>query len=95
MNEILDTRVYVTISSLMKVREKALKPFFPANRSLKSILLGRFGSKTKGRGLMFEEIRPYHIGDDVRNMDWKVTSRLRAPHIRTYLEEKTVLYIYL
>ena len=37
---------------------------------------------------MFEEIRPYHIGDDVRNMDWKVTSRLRAPHIRTYLEEK-------
>jgi uncharacterized protein (DUF58 family) len=50
----------------------------------------------RGRGLNFEEIRDYRAGDDVRSMDWKVTARLRKPHIRVFNEERdrqTVLVI--
>lgn len=36
----------------------------------------------------FEELRQYQSGDDIRNMDWKVTARTRSPHVRVYTEEK-------
>ena len=36
----------------------------------------------------FEEIRHYLPGDDIRNMDWKVTARTRKPHVRVYTEER-------
>jgi uncharacterized protein (DUF58 family) len=42
----------------------------------------------RGRGLNFEEIRDYLPGDDIRNLDWKVTLRLGKPHVRTYTEER-------
>ena len=84
----LDSRVYVSMRSLIDIPNSIVKTHFPVARSLKNILLGRFKSKVKGQGLMFEEIRPYHIGDNVRHIDWKVSSRLKSPHVRTYLEEK-------
>ena len=84
----IDPRVYVDLESLLKIPSSMVKTYFPVARSLQSILLGRFKSKIKGQGLMFEEIRPYHIGDNVRHIDWKISSKLRAPHVRTYLEEK-------
>ncbi|MCP4933711.1 MAG: DUF58 domain-containing protein, partial [bacterium] len=42
----------------------------------------------RGRGLNFEEIRHYLPGDDIRNIDWKVTARMRKPHSRVYTEER-------
>ena len=36
----------------------------------------------------FEEIRKYLPGDDVRNIDWKVTARIRKPHVRVFTEER-------
>ena len=53
-----------------------------------SILAGRHASRLRGRGLNFEEIRRYLPGDDTRNMDWKVTARMRKPHVRVYTEER-------
>ncbi|MCK5685916.1 DUF58 domain-containing protein, partial [bacterium] len=34
------------------------------------------------------ELRLYRPGDDIRTMDWKVTNRLKKPHVRTYSEER-------
>ena len=67
-----------------KVRDFSLKPTQPVT----SILSGRYGSRLRGRGLNFEELRRYLTGDDVRNIDWKVTARTRTPHVRVYSEEK-------
>jgi len=53
-----------------------------------SALAGKHVSRLRGRGLNFEEIRAYVPGDDVRAMDWRVTARLRKPHIRVYNEER-------
>jgi uncharacterized protein (DUF58 family) len=35
------------------------------------VLAGQYNTTFKGRGIEFEEVRPYQIGDDVRAIDWK------------------------
>jgi uncharacterized protein (DUF58 family) len=42
----------------------------------------------RGRGLEFEEVRLYTPGDDVRNIDWRVTARRGRPHTKLYREER-------
>ncbi|SFU02238.1 Protein of unknown function DUF58 [Algoriphagus locisalis] len=57
-------------------------------QKVKSILGGRHESKLRGRGLDFEEVRQYVKGDDIRNIDWKVTARTKQTHTRVFSEEK-------
>lgn len=45
-------------------------------------------SSFKGRGIEFEEVRPYQFGDDVRDIDWRVTARKNQPFTKLYMEEK-------
>ena len=49
---------------------------------------GDWPSAILGRGLDFEESRPYGPGDDVRDMDWRTTARLGHPYVKTYHEER-------
>lgn len=42
----------------------------------------------RGRGLEFQEVRPYVEGDDPRSIDWRVTARRGRPHTRLYREER-------
>lgn len=51
-------------------------------------LAGQYHSAFKGRGMEFEEVRPYQIGDDVRSIDWNVSARLGEPHIKLFREER-------
>ena len=53
-----------------------------------SNLAGNARSAFKGRGIEFEEIRPYQFGDDVRDIDWRVTARKNQPFTKLYMEEK-------
>src|SRR5690606_25655237 len=55
---------------------------------VQSLLAGRHASRLRGRGLNFDEIRHYLPGDDIRQIDWKVTARTREPHSRIYTEER-------
>jgi len=52
------------------------------------IFAGEYHSAFKGRGMAFSEVREYQYGDDVRNMDWNVTARLKAPYIKVFEEER-------
>jgi uncharacterized protein (DUF58 family) len=52
------------------------------------ILSGEYKSAFRGKGLNFEAIREYQVGDDLRSLDWKVTARMQAPFIRQYKEER-------
>jgi uncharacterized protein (DUF58 family) len=49
---------------------------------------GEYHSVFKGQGIEFEEVRPYTFGDDIRTIDWNVTARAGAPHVRRYREER-------
>src|SRR5690625_1883954 len=49
---------------------------------------GRHPARGRGRGLDFEEVRPYQPGDDVRSIDWRVTARSQQPYSRVYHTER-------
>ncbi|MEO1981513.1 MAG: DUF58 domain-containing protein [Fuerstiella sp.] len=53
-----------------------------------SLLSGRHASRLRGRGLMFEELRDYRPGDDIRSIDWRATARRGKPHVRVNNEER-------
>ncbi len=69
---------------LAKIKKIQVK----TDRMASEILSGEFKSAFKGKGLNFEAIREYQIGDDLRSLDWKVTARMQAPFIRQYKEER-------
>ncbi|MFK7770052.1 MAG: DUF58 domain-containing protein [Mariniblastus sp.] len=52
------------------------------------LLAGTWHSAFKGRGIEFEEVRPYQVGDDVRAIDWNVTARSDQPYIKLFREER-------
>jgi len=80
--------VVVTLAELIKLKYFTSGFSLLPRQPVKSLLAGKYGSKLRGRGLNFEEIRQYRPGDDIRNMDWKVTARTGKPHTRVYTEER-------
>lgn len=58
------------------------------NRLVNDVLAGEYHSVFKGRGMEFEEVREYQMGDDVRSIDWNVTARMGHPYVKSYREER-------
>ena len=57
-------------------------------RHVSDVLSGEYVSVFRGAGMEFDEVRPYLPGDDVRTIDWNVTARAGAPHVKRYVEER-------
>lgn len=57
------------------------------------IFAGEYHSAFKGRGMTFSEVREYQWGDDVRNMEWNVTARMRTPYVKIFEEERELTVI--
>ena len=51
-------------------------------------LAGKYHSVFKGRGMDFDAVRPYAVGDDIRSIDWNVTARTGEPFIKRFREER-------
>jgi uncharacterized protein (DUF58 family) len=49
---------------------------------------GEYHSVFKGRGMEFDEVRPYQYGDEIRTIDWNVTARTGQPYVKRYVEER-------
>ncbi len=58
------------------------------NRLVNESLAGEYHSVFKGRGMEFEDVREYQHGDDIRTIDWNVTSRAGRPFVKRYVEER-------
>jgi len=80
--------VYADLGELIRLRFRGGGLTLLPRQPVHSVLAGKHASRLRGRGLNFEEIRRYLPGDDIRQMDWKVTARTRSPHVRTYTEER-------
>jgi uncharacterized protein (DUF58 family) len=59
-----------------------------ARSTVRALQSGQYLSAFKGRGMEFDETRPYAQGDDVRNLDWRVTARTSRPHTKLFREER-------
>jgi len=80
--------VYANLAELTALRPLAQGFSFLPRQPVHSLLAGQHASRLRGRGLDFEEIRRYQMGDDVRQIDWKVTARTRKTHTRIFTEER-------
>ena len=69
---------------LKKIRQIQIK----TSRTVNDILAGQYHSVFKGRGMEFDEVREYQVGDDIRSIDWNVTARTGVPHIKKFIEER-------
>jgi len=88
-NTIGSNHVFVSLQDLLRMEHLARGfSFLARKQKVRSILGGKHASKLRGRGLDFEEVRMYVAGDDIRNIDWKVTARTQKTHSRVYSEEK-------
>ena len=65
-----------------------------ARRLVDDLFLGEYHAVFRGRGIEFDELRPYVVGDDVRSIDWKSYARTGEPLVRRYREDRdlTVLF---
>src|ERR1043165_7331604 len=61
---------------------------FITGRQVSDVMAGAYLSVFKGRGMEFDEVRPYVPGDDVRSIDWNVTARTGEPHVKRFVEER-------
>ena len=82
-----DGLVRVSVASLLALHHGAgalsLQP-----RRVRAPGSGGYASPFKGRGMEFDEVRPYAQGDDVRSIDWRVTARSGKPHTKLFREER-------
>jgi len=68
---------------------KALRKIeITTNRLATEQLAGSYTSVFKGQGLAFREVREYQPGDDIRTIDWNVSARMDATHVKVFVEER-------
>jgi uncharacterized protein (DUF58 family) len=78
---------WISPQSLIQLRQKASQ--ISLNKSIIHAKQGgAYLSSFKGRGMEFDESRIYQAGDDIRNMDWRVTARTGTAHTKVFQEER-------
>jgi len=79
-----------TLNELLKLEHLVASTGFSLlpKQPVHSVLAGKHASKLRGRGLDFEEVRKYVPGDDIRNIDWRVTARTGITSTKVFTEEK-------
>ena len=73
-----------TTELMKKIRRIEIR----TRRLVNDSFAGEYHSVFKGRGMEFDEVRPYLPGDEVRTIDWNVTARTGQPYVKKYVEER-------
>jgi uncharacterized protein (DUF58 family) len=74
---------------LKKIRRIEIKTAHVVNEAL----AGQYHSAFRGRGMEFEEVRRYQVGDDVRTIDWNVSARYGEPFVKVFREERELTVV--
>jgi uncharacterized protein (DUF58 family) len=78
------------MKSSSEILSKMRRIELQTKRLVESSFAGQYQSVFKGRGMNFEEVRPYTPGDEIRTIDWNVTARTGEPYIKKFNEEREV-----
>jgi uncharacterized protein (DUF58 family) len=79
----------ISEETLKKVRKIEIL----SRKAARDIFAGQYHSAFKGRGMEFSEVREYQFGDDIRFIDWNVSSRLGRLFIKQFVEERELTII--
>lgn len=94
-HQIFDEALAPSFKTLMAMKKEV--PYLNGLRFQRTSLnAGDMKSSFKGRGIEFEEVRPYYFSDDIRDIDWRVTARKNQPYTKLYaLEKDQNVYVWL
>ena len=73
---------------LLELRYQAYSVGLVSSQRTQTALSGLYASVFRGQGMNFEEVREYQHGDEIRNIDWRVTARMNRPYLKIYREER-------
>ena len=87
MNKKAEGITWISAQSLIQLRLQASQIPLDSGK-IHAKQGGAYISSFKGRGMEFDESRIYQAGDDIRNMDWRVTARTGTAHTKVFREER-------
>lgn len=73
-----------TIELMKKIRRIEIR----TRHLVQDLFAGNYLSVFKGRGIEFDQVRKYEMGDDVRSVDWNVTARMGDLYVKRFVEER-------
>ncbi|RHW75286.1 DUF58 domain-containing protein [Colwellia sp. RSH04] len=79
--------VDLSMSELLQYQSKSALIDLTARKNIHGRQSGNYLSRSKGRGMEFDEVRHYQTGDDIRAIDWRVTARTGKTHTKLFREE--------
>lgn len=79
--------LYPNFEELVALKKETPNCLVFSKQKAASNNMGDRQSPLRGQGLEFEEVRAYTPGDDIRNIDWRVTARTDAPHTKVFRQE--------
>ncbi len=94
-HQVFDEALVPSFKTLMNMKKNV--PYLKNIKFHQTALnAGDVKSSFKGRGIEFEEVRPYYFSDDIRDIDWRVTARKNQPYTKLYaLEKDQNVYVWL
>jgi len=79
--------VELAMAELLHYQNKTALIDLSARKNIHGQMSGNYLSRSKGRGMEFDEVRHYQTGDDIRAIDWRVTARTGKTHTKLFREE--------
>ena len=79
--------VELAMAELLQYQNKTALIDLSARKNINGQMSGNYLSRSKGRGMEFDEVRHYQTGDDIRAIDWRVTARTGKTHTKLFREE--------
>ena len=80
--------VDLEVTELTRLRAQAGSGWLKPKQKARAMMAGQYHSAFKGRGMDFDQLRPYQVGDDIRRIDWRVTARTGKTHTKCFHEER-------
>jgi len=78
----------ITLPQMLIQRQAAKALAYVSHARSIAGISGLHLSKIRGRGIDFEEFRPYQAGDDIRLIDWRATARTGRAVTKVFREER-------
>lgn len=89
------SRSYITTGAALPAAPIALlqRLQWRARHVVTNTVSGEYRSAFRGKGMEFDQVVKYQWGDDLRDIDWKVTARLGEPYRKRFIEERDLSVI--
>lgn len=83
----LDPRLFSDSAKLLNLKNQAQRLSLAAAFRPSGIFAGQNHSRLRGQGLSFEELRAFRVGDNIKNIDWKASSRANSRVVKVFTQE--------